>query len=529
MTPAISAREWRRVLVLALALAALTSIPYVLGWLRSDATHIYSGATLDLMDYNSYLAKMQQGAAGQWRFTITYTSEEHAGGFVYPFYLLLGHIAGWTGLSLPLVYQLARLLCALGMVAAIYRLMAALLAAPAWRWIACLLACAGGGLGWLQLLIAPTAVGGISPIDFWLMDGFPYFSALTFPHFTAAVALMALALAGFLALLRATRASALAGAALCMFSLTLIHPFGGGLTFLIAGLYGALALAQRRTNLRRALPAGLALALPAAPILGYDAWLFSTQPAFRAWAAQNITLSPPPGHYLASYGLLLALAVAGLTWALPQRGPLWLAGAWLLAVALLVYAPTNLQRRFLEGVMVPLGALATVGATLLLRRIRARAWRRRAWLLLVALTWPSNLALTAGVSAAALARSPSLFYPGDLIAAVDWVGANAGPETVVFSALETGNLIPARTGRRVYLGHWIETQDYARKREEVSAFFAGALTEAAQRALLRAGHITHVFHGPAERALGGFEPARAAYLEPAFCAGDVVLYRVREP
>jgi hypothetical protein len=414
------------------------------------------------------------------------------------------------------------------MVAGVYVFMAGLLPARPLRWLAALLACAGSGMGWLQLLLAPTPAGGVSPIDFWLMDAFPFFSALTFPHFTAAIALMALALAGFLALLRQTRPALLAGVACCSAGLTLIHPFGGGLAVLVGGVYAGLALLLRQTTLRRALPAGLALGLPAAPILAYDAWLFSTQPAFRAWSAQNVTLSPPPGHYLASFGLLLALALVGAARAIRRREPTLLAVVWLALVIPLLYAPTNLQRRFLEGAMLPLCALAAVGLVAAFRRlIRLRRWRRRALLLVLALTWPSNLALIAGVSGAAVARSPSVFYAADVVAAVDWIGTSAGPDDVVLSALETGNLIPARTGRRVYLGHWIETMAFERKKEAVRAFFSAETSDDARRDLLARGRIAWVFHGPAEKSLGDFTPASAGYLEPAFAVGNVTVYRVR--
>jgi hypothetical protein len=39
--------------------------------------------------------------------------------------------------------------------------------------------------------------------------------------------------------------------------------------------------------------------------------------------------------------------------------------------------------------------------------------------------------------------------------------------------------------------------------------------------------VDYVFYGPAERALGGYNPDRASFLELAYFTADVAVYRVR--
>jgi hypothetical protein len=529
--PAITRNEWVRVIALAMVVIALTSLPYALGFARSNADYVYSGATLDLVDYNSYLTKMQQGLRGEWRFSFIYTSEEHTGVYVYPFYLLLGHIARLIVQSLPLVYQAARVLCALAMMLTMYMLIAQLISYRALRWIAYVLVCAGSGLGWLQLLVAPTLSSGVSPIDFWLIDGFPFFSVLTFPHFTASIALMALAFSGLLGFLTRPAWQTAALMAVCSFMVTAIHPFTGGLVVLIAVLYMAVHLWAQQITWRRAVSGMLALTLPAGPVLIYDVWSFNAQPAFRIWSQQLVMPSPPPGYYLASYGLLLFLALFGVVRVLRRREwPAMLAVIWLVVVIPLLYAPTRLQRRFLEGVMLPLCILASMGVAIVLRKLfRSRRWRRRLLILTIALMLPSNLALVAGTSMAAWNRSPSVFYPGTVVAAVDWLGANAKVNDVILSSFEVGNVIPARTGLRVVLGHWIETLDYERKSEQVRTFFNAATSDEKRRAFLKDERVNWVFFGPDERKLGTFDPSRVAYLGQVFRTNDVAVYRVESP
>jgi hypothetical protein len=105
---------------------------------------------------------------------------------------------------------------------------------------------------------------------------------------------------------------------------------------------------------------GPALAL-AAPLLLYYAATLYTNPVFRAWDVQAVTPSPPLPHYLVAYGPMLLLA-ALYAWKRPQeQSRFLLLWAWIATVCLLLYAPLNPQRRFVQGVHVPLSILTTLG------------------------------------------------------------------------------------------------------------------------------------------------------------------------
>ncbi len=86
------------------------NLPYLVGYASSTPQNQFGGFFLYEQDGYSYLAKMRQGAQGAWEFHLPYTSEDEyqTGGFVYPFYLVLGKLAP-LGLSYPLLYHGARL------------------------------------------------------------------------------------------------------------------------------------------------------------------------------------------------------------------------------------------------------------------------------------------------------------------------------------------------------------------------------------------------------------------------------------
>ncbi len=524
----VERKEWGWAAAVAGLVVLASTIPYLAGYLAQTPQARFGGVLLDRMDYHSHLAKMWQGYRGQWRYRLLFTPEEHQGAYLQTFYVALGHLARLTGLGLPATYQLGRVAFGFLMLLTVYRFIALFTPTERVRRVAFLLATTASGLGWLTEVVAPTPPGGVSPMDFWLLDGFTYLAVLTSPHFCAATGLLLLV---FLLLLRRPEGPSwgeTALAALASLALGIIHPYLLLLADLLPVLYWTFEGLRTRQAAWRGLAAVAAMGTLQLPLLAYDLWVFRTQPVFAGWSAQNVTLSPPPRIYLCGYGLLLLLGgVGALAWA--RRGGEGLAFPllWIGTVAVLAYLPWNLQRRFLEGVQVPLGLLAGVGLVEI-ADTRLQSGRGR-WLALagmMALAMMSNLYLTAGLTLAAATRSPALFWSADLVAAVDWLGENSLPQETVLSGVEAGGLIPARIGHRVVVGHGMETVDYQGKREAVERFFSVRTPDAERLALLEKWGVAWVFYGPEERGMGGFNPATAPWLEPAFRSGEVAVYRV---
>jgi hypothetical protein len=59
--------RWKVILV-ALAVVGVSTVPYLIGWAVQTETEVFGGFIMDLDDSNSYLAVMQQGMQGSWRF-----------------------------------------------------------------------------------------------------------------------------------------------------------------------------------------------------------------------------------------------------------------------------------------------------------------------------------------------------------------------------------------------------------------------------------------------------------------------------
>ncbi len=534
----------------------LTSLPYLLGWALSGPDMVFDGFVFNIEDMHAYLSRMGQGARGAWLVRIAYTPEPHQGVLLFLFYVLLGKVAAGTGLSLVAVFHLARLICGALMLGVTYRFLAALTGSIAVRRLAFLLITFGGGLGWLLILAGRGEWLGSLPLDMLLPEGFAFLTLYALPHLAMARALLLL---GWMGLLRAweekgttARRWAL-GAGLAWMAMAWIVPF---YLLVVASVVGTLLLlawvrdrwgrgtSQERPPLLRWAGLAFLAGLAASPPILYALWVFTTNPVFRAWSRQNLVLSPHPAHYLAAYGPAVLLALAGVGHAWRRGDPRRLLPlAWLVVTPILVYLPFNNQRRLVEGFPVVLALLAGWGMA---RRVLP-AWRRsrlvrqlsrwprytprklRRWgaaFLLLAMTPTYGLLLVAN-SLEVAARRPPIFRPADEMAAVAWLARHVEPDALVLAAYETGDLLPSRIPVRVFIGHRPETVDAEEKEALVARFFQAETPDGWRRDFLARWGIAYVFYGPAEQALGGFDPEGADYLALCFRQGAYRIYRVR--
>lgn len=528
MTP-IPRRVWAAIGLLLITV----NVPYLIGYMNAPEGGAFTGNAFEQarVDYSSHLAKIQLGLRGEWLYHLLFTPEEHPPVLLQTFYVVLGQIARVTGLSPVVAYHLARLTAMILMWVMIWQFVARWLPDECGRWWAFLLATVTGGLGWVLYLIAPAQATDLAPIEFWLLDAYTLLAALTFPHLCAAIATLlgfALVLDHWLVI---PSWRGIGWLVLLSFVLGLLQPFDLLLTALLTLTLALIAFTRRRLLFRHLLmlaPVALAHAL----VVAYDWVVFNSHPVWQAFAAQNLTLSPPPVYYLLAYFWLLIPAGFELASLWRARDGRWLLPLiWVILVALLLYAPLPTQRRFLMAAQVPLALLAAAGLEEWRRRWLARRWPITRW----------RLALTTGLSfsmlthalfvlsAALLAnpvQRPTLFLDGDTLAAQAWLRRQAA-DSVVFSSFERGGEIPAFTGRRVYLGHWIETMDYAARRAEVTAFFAAeSMSDEERLILLQTAGADYVWYDRAATGEDAWEPERVAWLRPAFTAGAVAIYEV---
>ena len=484
-------KEWRWVLIWASVVVVVTCLPYLYAWQSAPEGLVFGGLLTSPLDGNSYLAKMRQGLQGAWRFYLPFTPEPHDGAFIFTYYLALGHLARLLGLSLPLVYHLARVVNSWLLLLIVYWFFARLECDLWTRRVAFLLAALSSGLGWLAALL------GLFTSDLWVPEAITFYAVLANPHFPGAMALMLVIIGLVIQPARRVRLT-LGVATSASLLLAVIQPFAVFGLFVVLGAYLLAQLAHQRRVPWSLIGRSLASGLAAGPVIVYDAWVYTANPAFVAWSAQNLTPSPPAWDYVLSYGLVLILAILGL----PRAVRRWTVGdrlsvAWIAGIASLLYAPVPLQRRLVMGLHFPLCFLAAQG----LRWLTGR-WPARRVILTsatVGLSTLTNLFLLLGSLVAVRSGDPRLFLYRDEVPAMAWLRDHAPAEAVVLTAPQTGLLIPAWAGQRVVYGHPFETILATERKSLATGFFA---SPAGSEPLLASFTVDYVFFGPRERALG---------------------------
>lgn len=113
------------------------------------------------------------------------------------------------------------------------------------------------------------------------------------------------------------------------------------------------------------------------------------------------------------------------------------------------------------------------------------------------------------------------------LAVFTWLDAHSRPRDVVLAALRTANRIPRYTHDAVAAGYVFSTVSFARKQAQVQRFYDAAADDAFRQRLLGELRVRYVVHGPDERRLGAYDPARSAFLAESFRDGPMTVYEVR--
>jgi len=516
-------RQHRAFILWAVVALLWANLPYLVGYAASTPENQFGGFFLYEQDGYSYLAKMRQGAQGAWEFHLPYTSEDEyqTGGFVYPFYLLLGKLAP-LGLSYPLLYHSARLLSSLLLLIVLAKFIARFVSDRRWQvWTWWLLLFSGGWGLLISTFVNPRYVA----YELIAPDAFVFSILYGTPHVILGFALFLIWIGYLLDTLRpdATHLVRRVIIANLLGLLTALSREAYGPAF--AGIFGAYLIAliiQRREIPWRE---GVLVALSCIGAGLYGAYLiyaFRSSPGLAAWSAQNTFTSPDLFDFLAGFAVLIVLALIGLYLFFARRHAIALSRhpsfllAWLIAGPIMAYLPIAISRRLIVGWQIPLGIF---GAYALLRLIDSRLPLRRTLAAgVLAASALSTLLVLTGGTMFVTARKPPLFQTADQLAALDWLGRSTTDRDVVLSDWHFGNLVPIYAAARVFVGHPIETIGFKEKTALVERFFEPMTTPADRQALIDRGKITLIV-APTDRVV---LPDRA----PAFQHGNLVIYRV---
>ena len=501
----------------------IMTFPYIFALQAAGDSEQFGGFLLNPIDGNTYLAKMAEGRAGAWTFTLPYSYETHPGVFLFGFYLFLGHLSRWIGLSLPITYHAARLLAAGMLLWALSRFLKKYLShhnlpggEPATEnktrlYWPCMILCAfGSGLGWLA------SPFGMMTSDFWVAEAYPFLSAFTSPHFTLGGALMLFLFTqfdqmGFVNRLGFWLAGVLLG---------IVMPFGAVIAGLV--LAGLAVWEWVKNRVVRVFPAAAVL-FGAGLVVLAQYWQVYAQPLMRAWNEQNVTTSPPVWDVLISFSPAILFALADI-FHLIRRGGLAdiekIVLLWFVSSLVLILIPFSLQRRFLFGFYIPTAILAVIGINYLFPRKN-----RPVFAVVLVLSVLTNILLLPGGVLAVAGGNPRLVIHEEELSAFDWLNENSESGSVLLCSPGLGNFVPAYTQNRVLYGHPFETPHAEVMAALVDGFYSGEGGMDDELAVLSEYDVAWVIMGPREREIG--RPAVLSELSLVYENGQVAIYAVK--
>lgn len=532
-----------RVAGVSAVILAVTSLPYVFGFLSAPADLVYTGLMFDVPDHAQYWSWVTASRDGLF-IANAMTPEPNAPIFMNPWMWLLAKAQVAFGLSFPTLFQCWRALSCVLLVWALLAFADATVPDPARRRTALLLAGVGSGFGWVYLVAKYTGLVDDVPFphDVYTVEPNTFLSVLSYPYVPLAYSLIICAiLCGWRAHVTG-RAVYAVGTALAAVALALFHAYDLITVYTVLAALGAVSWVTERRFPKALFATGLVMGCTSGPIALYYSQLTSHDPLWQAILAQYPNAgvwTPPHLHLVMLMGVPLLLAIWGLSAA--RSYPAYaLVATWALVTSVLIYVPTVFQIKMLAGWQFPLAVLG------------AHAWHDRAWprlapmltnllpggaaraaarpwvsaLVLVALIAPTNAYLFAWRFTELARHQAPYFLHADEMTALEWLAAHSTPEDIAIAPLAVGQFVPNYGRTRAYLAHWAMTNRFFERRAAVDEFFDAATPDGRRRAIVDADRVTLVLEScPSAERCDASPLERTAWLEPVLRTGRARVYR----
>ncbi len=418
-------------------------------------------------DFLAYVAFIRQVAEdGSALLVNPFTTEPQDGRFILLLHQALGIVTGCTGLDPFLVLELSRFPLTVAFFLVLWWFLGPVMAGRRERGWACVLVAFSGGLGFVVRAVAgllPADTAEVATQDLWQLYGWSTFDAMFNPLWIAGLTLALLALRPLIhpGESATVKDRVLAGSILVL--MWFIHSYS---TLVVLSITAALVLTEWWSTGR--FPYGRARSI-AGPIGA----AIVVVAAITCWQMQDEVFSSSTRGVFGSqtapvFWYPLTLAVPGLlalrgwrSWRIschPWRLPM---AAWLLAVALLHSSPVLNGYHFVYALHLPVCILAASAVPAALDWSRTVIGRRMGPAVLVVLAFSSSLASTIEAVAGVEQESAVPTYAKEIM-----LGLEGLPVGNVLAPAQIGNLIPAFTPHRTFVGHWFLTPDFRSKEDE---------------------------------------------------------------
>ena len=476
--------EKRVMLIVSCLVILMITIPFIYAFQEGSAEYGFGGFLINPTDGHSYLAKMQLGYQGNWKFVLPYSAEPGEGAYLFLLYIGLGHIARIVSLPLLAVFHIARVISAIFLLWVLSEYFKSIFKEPKMQTLGFSIAALGSGVGWFAVIF------GNFTSDFWVAEAYPFLSMYSNPHFSLGLGLM------ILALIPGFRINQI-GFAVLGLTLGFVQPFAVVIVILVLGIQTTVeSFRSGESKLNRIkeskhLKKLLFFGAGGSFVLLYQYWSILSDPVLSIWNQQNITESPGLIDLVISLSPCLILAILGTVGSWNSEQGRQIVG-WVAASLILIFIPWNLQRRFLTGIYIPLAGLSVFGIEVLVKKISMKF--QVIAILLFCLILPTNvIVLLSGIQAAA-EQDPTIFISSSIAEGLEWLNGNSEQDAIVLANEKIGLFIPSITGRKIIYGHPFETIYAEEEKAFVEQIFQDELSLETNQAQLAQKGVDYIFY-----------------------------------
>lgn len=524
-------KELAIALTIGLFVLLLSNLPILLGvLLPKDNLYFLGRLPINSQDLYTYVSFIEQGKNGSILFENLYRSEPQAANLIRPSYIGIGMLANVFHAPSIVAYHAARIFLTIIFMITLYAFLRFFFDTSKKRLVAFFITLTSMGVGYL--------VGAFfNSTDLWIPESVIFLSLSEAPHFILSQIYMLLIFSFvLLGVVRKRFSYFLFAAAVCIL-LTFEHPFNLVVIMSSLVLLGAWQYKERAISKREIVGLGIIILFCGLGLL-YQYIETVRNATLTSWAGQSDLSSPIPFYYILGFGFMVPFMLIGFEKFLSSRTlEKHMILSWIIAVLVLLYAPVFFQRRFTEGMHIPLSILTAVGVFTAASYVTRFFVKKLQGVFENVFIFACALLLSFGAfgtvwSAIYTIQSESqdAYYYYILNAekeGMEWVRDNTAQQDLILTNWFYGNVLPGIAGRKVYVGHKIQTPEFDSKIEKINSFLLEKDPEKAVK-FLKDNNISYIYLGNNDTMLQyGFEPSKKAYLIKEFDRGGVTVWRVR--
>lgn len=529
-------KHWVR-FVIAIVLG-LTLLPLIIGLISAPDRQFYTNlGFVGGSDKMVYFSQIEEAKEGHILLRNLFTSEPQKPSVISPLWLALGIVARITALPTVFIFHIARLILGYLFLWLLYLFLTKVFLEVKWRKIAFLVLCFGSGLGvftvgrdWSENYLYEH-LGS----DIWVSEGNTFLTLAHSPLFILSQLLILLIFWWTIERFETAKYKEALAMGLAVAFLGILHPYDLFIIFSVTGGWFLFKSFKNRQWFKSRLKIAITICLAAGIAPVYFYWLKLANPAFAGWLIQNETLSPRLFNYLLGYGLIFILYFSAIFKTIKSGDKyLFFLSLWSVINWFLLFIPIQFQRRLANGFHLTLTIIAVFGLERLAGYLTKKNIFRFKFLKLsliqifIVLLVSSTVFFLGAETILILWDRYAIYLPQENYQAMVWLKSNVSDDEVILSSAPTGNVIPAYTGRKVYLGHGHQTNNWREKLNFVNNIFFNTNNFDGQKfKWLKNQKIDYLFFGFYEKKISKFNPFEKDYLKLVWQQGQAAIFKVK--